>query len=102
MAAMAGSASAAPLVLVKDGQPQATIIIDGARYPLREDITNQWATVQRTIRNIAAEVVSYIRKSTGTELPVIDVSAARICPDIAWVETNDERIARLAAEQPLS
>ena len=31
-----------------------------------------------------------------TRLPVIDVSAARTLPDIPWVETDDEAIARLA------
>ncbi len=33
-----------------------------------------------------------------TRLPVIDVSAARTLPQIAWVETDDEAIARLAVE----
>ena len=75
VATAAGSASAAPLVLVKDGKPQASIIIDGARYPLAEDRTNQWATVERTIHNIAAEVVKYVLRSTGAELPVIDISS---------------------------
>lgn len=32
------------------------------------------------------------------DLPVIDVSAAREIPAIPWVETDDEAIARLAAE----
>ncbi|HEV7282060.1 MAG TPA: DNA-binding transcriptional regulator [Pirellulaceae bacterium] len=41
------------------------------------------------------EIAAAVRK---TRLPVIDVSAARICPDMAWVETNDEAIARLAAD----
>src|SRR5579884_3065994 len=31
-------------------------------------------------------------------LPVIDVSAAREVPDIPWVETDDDAIARLAAD----
>jgi LacI family transcriptional regulator len=33
-----------------------------------------------------------------TGLPVVDVSAARIVPDIPWVETDDAAMARLAAE----
>ncbi len=33
-----------------------------------------------------------------TGLPVVDVSAARHLPDIPWVETDDEAIARIAAE----
>ncbi|RIK83188.1 MAG: XylR family transcriptional regulator [Planctomycetota bacterium] len=32
-----------------------------------------------------------------TNLPVVDVSAARRVPDIPWVETHDEAIANLAA-----
>ena len=34
----------------------------------------------------------------GVRLPVVDVSAARHLHDIPWVETDDEEIARLAAE----
>src|SRR4051794_30226340 len=33
--------------------------------------------------------------------PVVDVSAARLLPDLPWVETDDEAIARLAAEHLL-
>lgn len=33
-----------------------------------------------------------------TDLPVVDVSAARHLPEIPWVETNDEAIAQMAAE----
>src|SRR5262249_41594260 len=33
-----------------------------------------------------------------TGLPVVDVSAARIVPEIPWVETDDAAMARLAAE----
>jgi|688.fasta_scaffold07818_6 LacI family transcriptional regulator len=35
------------------------------------------------------------------KIPVIDVSAARPLPDLPWVETDDEAIARLAAEHLL-
>ena len=38
------------------------------------------------------------RAMTRTRLPVVDVSAARHLPDIPWVETDDEEIARIAAE----
>lgn len=37
----------------------------------------------------------------ATNLPVIDVSAARRVPNIPWVETNDQSIAKLAAEHLL-
>jgi len=36
-----------------------------------------------------------------TGLPVVDVSAARIVPEIPWVETDDAAMARLAAEHLL-
>lgn len=36
-----------------------------------------------------------------SRLPVIDVSAARLVPDIPWVETDDREIARLAVEHLL-
>lgn len=34
-------------------------------------------------------------------LPTVDVSAARLVPGLPWVETDDEQIARLAAEHLL-
>jgi LacI family transcriptional regulator len=34
-------------------------------------------------------------------LPAVDVSAARLVPELPWVETDDEQIARLAAEHLL-
>ncbi|MFT7676806.1 MAG: LacI family transcriptional regulator [Planctomycetota bacterium] len=37
----------------------------------------------------------------ATGLPVVDVSAARLLPEIPWVETDDEEIAILAAEHLL-
>lgn len=43
-------------------------------------------------------IAAVVRK---LKIPVIDVSAARQVPNIPWVETNDEGIARLAAEHLL-
>ena len=34
-------------------------------------------------------------------LPAVDVSAARLVPDLPWVETDDQQIAQLAAEHLL-
>src|SRR5688572_3952546 len=34
-------------------------------------------------------------------VPTVDVSAARLVPELPWVETEDEQIARLAAEHLL-
>ncbi|MBI1367356.1 MAG: helix-turn-helix domain-containing protein [Planctomycetes bacterium] len=34
-------------------------------------------------------------------LPAVDVSAARLVPQLPWVETNDQKIARLAADHLL-
>ena len=34
-------------------------------------------------------------------MPAVDLSAARLVPTLPWVETNDEEIARLAAEHLL-
>ena len=38
------------------------------------------------------------RAVVRTGLPAVDLSAARLVPALPWVETNDEEIARLAAE----
>lgn len=37
-----------------------------------------------------------------TALPVVDLSAGRHLPDVPWVETDDQRIAHLAAEHLMS
>lgn len=41
------------------------------------------------------------RAVVRTGLPAVDLSAARLVPTLPWVETNDEEIARLAAEHLL-
>lgn len=41
------------------------------------------------------------RAIVRTGVPVVDVSAARLVPELPWVETDDEQIARLAAEHLL-
>jgi LacI family transcriptional regulator len=38
------------------------------------------------------------RAVVRTGLPAVDLSAARLVPALPWVETNDEEIARLAAD----
>lgn len=38
------------------------------------------------------------RAVVKTGLPAVDLSAARLVPDLPWVETDDEAIARLAAD----
>jgi LacI family transcriptional regulator len=38
------------------------------------------------------------RAVVRTGLPAVDLSAARLVPELPWVETNDEEIARLAAD----
>ncbi|MEW4488498.1 DNA-binding transcriptional regulator [Thalassoglobus sp. JC818] len=43
-------------------------------------------------------IAAAVRKS---RLPVVDVSAARLVPEIPWVETNDQSIAELAAQHLL-
>lgn len=41
------------------------------------------------------------RAVVKTGLPAVDLSAARLVPHLPWVETNDEEIARLAADHLL-
>jgi LacI family transcriptional regulator len=48
------------------------------------------------IARIETDQIARAMRRTG--LPVVDVSAARHLPDIPWVETDDESIARIAAE----
>jgi LacI family transcriptional regulator len=48
------------------------------------------------IARIETEEIARTMRRTG--LPVVDVSAARHLPDIPWVETDDEAIARIAVD----
>ncbi|MEO5961371.1 MAG: XylR family transcriptional regulator, partial [Opitutaceae bacterium] len=41
------------------------------------------------------------RAIVGAGVPAVDVSAARLVPELPWVETDDEQIAQLAAEHLL-
>ncbi|MBT4821884.1 MAG: DUF4838 domain-containing protein, partial [Lentisphaerae bacterium] len=77
----AATATAAPLVLVRDGQAQATIVIDSSRYPRTEDLTNKWQTLERTIQNMADELGTYVRKSTAANLPVVDRQSGALPPE---------------------
>ncbi len=48
------------------------------------------------IARIETEEIAQVVRSIG--IPVVDVSAARRLENIPWVETDDERVAELAAE----
>lgn len=69
--------NAGKMELVRAGKPLATLVIDTRRYPLQEDIENLYIIEERTIRNIAAEVVNYVFKSTGAKLPVVDLAKSQ-------------------------
>lgn len=47
------------------------------------------------------ETLRIARAVVRTGLPAVDLSAARLVPALPWVETDDEAIARLAAEHLL-
>jgi len=64
----------------------------GARPP---NWLNRWKGDGIIARIETDEIARVVRK---TKLPVVDVSAARHLPDIPWVETDDEAIAKIAAE----
>lgn len=51
------------------------------------------------IARIETEEIAEAVRRVG--VPVIDVSAARFVPSVPWVETDDEAVARLAAEHLL-
>lgn len=69
--------TAAPkLELVRDGKPRAVLLIDSRRYPLKEDITDQWLILERPIIKIAEGLADYVFKSTGAKLPIVDLATA--------------------------
>jgi hypothetical protein len=99
----AGTAAAPPaggVELVRDGKPRACLVVDSRRYPLKEDETNPWATVERTIANIAAVVVEYIGKSTGATLPVVDLATAQPPAEavLIYIGRSDEVDRELGTE----
>ncbi len=51
------------------------------------------------IARIETEAIAKVVRSIG--IPVVDVSAARRLENIPWVETDDQRVAELAAEHLL-
>jgi LacI family transcriptional regulator len=68
----------------------------------RGDYPPQWLARWRGDGIIARIENREIAKTIlRTGLPVVDVSSARVIPDIPWVETNDAAIARTAAEHLL-
>ena len=67
----------------------------GARPP---NWLSRWRGDGIIARIESDEIARVVR---NTKLPVVDVSAARHLPDIPWVETDDQAIARLAAEHLL-
>lgn len=85
--------------LVRKGLPCASLVIDSRRYPLKEDVTDQWLIYERTIKEIASEVAEYIFKSTGAKLPVVDLateqpSAAQVLIYIGRSEYVDAATGR--------
>ena len=48
------------------------------------------------IARIETPAVARVVAATG--LPAVDVSAARLLPDLPWLETDDRAIAHMAAE----
>ena len=65
----------------------------------RGDAPPGWLAQWRGDGIIARIETQRIARAVGRSgVPVIDVSAARHIPSIPWVETDDEAIARLAAE----
>jgi LacI family transcriptional regulator len=63
----------------------------GAQPP---DWLKSWRGDGIIARIETAPIASAVRR---TKLPAVDVSAARLVPEIPWVETNDQMIAQLAA-----
>jgi LacI family transcriptional regulator len=63
----------------------------GAQPP---DWLKSWRGDGIIARIETAPIASAVRR---TKLPAVDVSAARLVPEIPWVETNDPMIAQLAA-----
>ncbi len=63
----------------------------GAQPP---DWLKSWRGDGIIARIETAPIATAVRR---TKLPAVDVSAARLVPEIPWVETNDPMIAQLAA-----
>ena len=83
---------------VREHEAWSIFLPEQERAARPPDWLSRWTGDGIIARIETDEIARAVRR---TKLPVVDVSAARHVPDIPWVETNDEAIARLAAEHLL-
>jgi ABC-type phosphate/phosphonate transport system substrate-binding protein len=108
--AMSRCVSAAPVVLVEDGKPRATIVVPAEASP--------------TVRRAADEVRGYLEKMSGARVPIaaereavdgmrIDVGLTELTrgrlpegfagdPERVWIETHDRGVAACASNMAMS
>ncbi len=78
---------------VREHEPWSLYLPEGRRGDKPPDWLASWDGDGIIARIENAEVASCVRDA---RLPAVDVSAARLLPDLPWVETDDEQIAELA------
>ncbi len=83
---------------MRQHEPWSITLPEQERGASPPDWLSRWRGDGIIARIETDEIARAVRK---TKLPVVDVSAARHLPDIPWVETDDQAIARLAAEHLL-
>lgn len=81
------------MTYVRRHDPWSLYLPELRRGEVPSDWLSQWKGdgIVARIENAATA-----RAVAATQLPVVDVSSARLLPDVPWVETDDEAIARLA------
>jgi LacI family transcriptional regulator len=83
---------------MRQHEPWSITLPEQERGASPPDWLSRWRGDGIIARIETDEIARAVRQ---TKLPVVDVSAARHLPDIPWVETDDQAIARLAAEHLL-
>jgi LacI family transcriptional regulator len=83
------------IAYVRDHESWSIYLPEQRRGERPPDWLRRWSGDGIIARIENREIASAVKR---TRLPAIDVSAARTLPEIPWVETDDEVIARLAVE----
>ena len=80
---------------VREAGPWSLHLVEQGRGAVPPPWISSWEG-EGIIARVENEAVAAGVRATG--LPVVDVSAARLLPEVPWVEVNEPGIARVAAE----
>jgi LacI family transcriptional regulator len=83
---------------IREHQPWSFHLMEQGRGDDPPDWLQNWKGDGIIARIETKRIAQAVMKA---DVPTVDVSAARLVPSLPWVETDDEQIARMAAEHLL-